>query len=1421
MAFLAIPTLCDSHLFICPPIPQVFSISAYDQFSNPAPFASQADLFFGVELWTWALLSDGSTYGPSAFSSNATLAVQTAGQSIAVGHFNTTRTGRYVLRLVDWRAPLRRTLYSDYLTYAAAGEVQTFASPFLIAVRPGRLAPAACTLVTNSTLFQPAVVPAVQLGIQMADVFGNGVDADPEAIFDILLSQEELGVYLGPVSSVFSSALPGYIYTFSATQSAAYSVVASRSDMPVRGSPASLAVGSAATVGGRLLLSPAESGGFVAGQAGSVIIVGLDSFGNDVSTTADAFQLYSYVAMATGDILPGSVQLSVMSPVAHRPGQYSAVIQPTLAVAAADSSGLKFVVRFGSADSLTRGPFTVSPGAVNASLCSLQFFTSSGSLANSLAIAAGTPITALITPRDAWGNRVTNATLAGSGLSVRVGANLMPISANGDGTFNASFVLTRSGPVVVTARVGIAAFFDAAALQVLPSAVDRADVSMAPSYTAGSLSSLTFRLLDAQGNALATEPNTDQFQLSVVPPSGTGSTASSFSVVRSASPPATVSDAPTYSFDGASGNLTVAFKIAVAGTLSLFYSALAADASGARWSLLKDPVSATPYTSTVLPGPAVAARSRVFGQCLTQGAITGVPTTLSIQARDAFDNVLTSAASGTFTASFSVQGSSGFVSSGPPVFSAAGSLYSLTFTPPTANTLSAAGGARINVSVLYSGAPVVANLSIALITEAGTPAIGRSVIVGSDGQAIADAVQATAGVPLRLYILITDKDGFSVPDSVAADQAPLLGVRVSPALLTAPLISVEGGKLLLLMTPRRAQGHKVFVLLEGTSTYALNAKPSAALVLAVAAGPTAAVAVQTRGGGSELPVPLSVTAGARTYLNVQSRDAYDNARSWTLATADHFSALLACPSGNISIGVEDLKSGSYELSFQPFVAGACTLFVCLGKYPVFNASVAVSAATFSPAHSRVVAPAALSAVAGQPFSFSLLASDSYGNPYALASDRLVFHVVAVSLDGATSVTGLQVQADSVSASYSASFTATVVGSYLLSVTEARAPDVLIGQAYQALGPIVVGPGPVDPAQCVLSGDGLKISKAGIASEFSVAMSDAYGNAVFNVAPNVTFWLGDVSVTFPISTVAASSSGLPATRIRFTPTVCTSPYSPLFQGDPVCQPSSLVVRVAINGVDVRGSPIDLSVQPADAPQLLSATMSDSLVQITAVFDGPTNRGGLGMQNYNCSLVLVSDFVSKLGLGPKCSFSPDATRLVVVLGSAPSVLPEGTLSPDSLMLAPNAVLTAGGNSYAALGGAPVQPPPAAFAAGAGSLNPVPVLAAPSSVGVCEPLTLDASASGNSGGRPLRSAFAIAKPQTCRQQPAACPKLVALQKKLAALDASAATLTLGRDDLDAGIAYVFSVSKPRSLPALWKLLRDCTRHWHSSRSVGDFIT
>lgn len=164
----------------------------------------------------------------------------------------------------------------------------------------------------------------------------------------------------------------------------------------------------------------------------------------------------------------------------------------------------------------------------------------------------------------------------------------------------------------------------------------------------------------------------------------------------------------------------------------------------------------------------------------------------------------------------------------------------------------------------------------------------------------------------------------------------------------------------------------------------------------------------------------------------------------------------------------------------------------------------------------------------------------------------------------------------------------------------------------------------------------------------------------------------------------------------------------------------------------------AIAPAAAAALLGAQLTASLGGILLTFDQDTNGGRLqyatttSALSGTCPKLLDPGVIPKLGSGTVyCTWQTRRT-LLITLGYNSTILPVGSAAPDAVTILPGVIANAASNSFNASGSVPLQGPETA---------PVPVasVVAPAAVGVCDPVTLSAAATGG-GGRPLQYSYYV---------------------------------------------------------------------------------
>ena len=433
--------------------------------------------------------------------------------------------------------------------------------------------------------------------------------------------------------------------------------------------------------------------------------------------------------------------------------------------------------------------------------------------------------------------------------------------------------------------------------------------------------------------------------------------------------------------------------------------------------------------------------------------------------------------------------------------------------------------------------------------------------------------------------------------------------------------------------------------------------------------------------------------------------------------------------------VRNLGTGVYEVVFTLTSVGATSLSLTLGGVPTASLPIVVSHGPFSPLLSTAVAvhggeaeeedAAAPRVEAGAALEVAIHAMDVFGNAYTARG--LLFQLNGTG----ASYTETRAAATDATAVYVAHLPMVTAGEYTVTVEA-------MGELVGTLQALAVASAP-SATGSQATGAGVQGVTAGSVANFTVAAKDAFGNAA-----NASHGL----VVTSIPPLAFTVQPLPRSDARPNPGAALVSYTPT-----QLPPSGrLVVTVGYGNATV--GTWSVPVGRAASPVLVSAALGESLSRIRLHFDVPTDRGNLGSST-DCSRVLADETLAQLGVAPSCRFvggtggSTASTVLEVELGAGATMLPEGTAEPGFVTLKPGRIGRYEGASLFASGSVPLQLPPT-FDDHPHRFDPVVVVSAPAEVGRCDDVVLDATASTNSGGRPLTFAYQLVAVQPVSEQP-----------------------------------------------------------------------
>ena len=371
-------------------------------------------------------------------------------------------------------------------------------------------------------------------------------------------------------------------------------------------------------------------------------------------------------------------------------------------------------------------------------------------------------------------------------------------------------------------------------------------------------------------------------------------------------------------------------------------------------------------------------------------------------------------------------------------------------------------------------------------------------------------------------------------------------------------------------------------------------------------------------------------------------------------------------------------------------------------------------------------------VAGETASVFLRPRGQYGN--ALYSEPapgpLAAGSVMINFDPPTIYTKAVLAWNRHNGTVQVAYTVRRAGSYTYNISFFREPFAL-----NTLSVVVVA-GRAVASECTAYGDGLANGIAGaVDRQVFVEARDGYGNLVtepdgievFTVqvdhmdARVYDFWGKPVSWR-PVHTHAVYVASLAS----YTPPLYTYTYTAL--------PAGIYSSLATLGApDVSGetnvpyrtdvmetNAFSFVLNLASAPLIARCQFQSTGAHIELEFDRETNKGR-EPQPDSCTRLIDSAAVAQFGTGSSCRWV-DPSTILIELGSGASIL-----VGDTIAVKTETILTLDENSHPSSASAVLAIPPNMPA-------PTVSLAAPTTLGQCDDLLLDASGSFGSGGRPM---------------------------------------------------------------------------------------
>ncbi|KAJ1468732.1 hypothetical protein T484DRAFT_1854454, partial [Baffinella frigidus] len=267
---------------------------------------------------------------------------------------------------------------------------------------------------------------------------------------------------------------------------------------------------------------------------------------------------------------------------------------------------------------------------------------------------------------------------------------------------------------------------------------------------------------------------------------------------------------------------------------------------------------------------------------------------------------------------------------------------------------------------------------------------------------------------------------------------------------------------------------------------------------------------------------------------------------------------------------------------------------------------------------------------------------------------------------------------------------TAAGNYHLSVRARDPTSRILSHVSGSPYAFTVIHAPPSPESSTLRGGFLTAAKAGGAAGVEISVKDAYSNPVLSGLEGLA-----VEVVANVTLI----------RLRFTTLPPRGSLLPLsITTDLPCVSCAVSITLGGGGRHVGGSPFAVHIALADAPRL----------------EGFTGA-------FACGGVLAVETVAVVGDGAVCVWTSD-TSLEVSFGDGAQVVPGSTIT-----IRPSTIRTTLQNSHFSNTSAPLLLPPT-------FPPPSAVVLAPSLLGPCDPLAMDARGSYGGGGRGMEYRWGI---------------------------------------------------------------------------------
>jgi hypothetical protein len=1210
----------------------------------------------------------------------------------------------------------------------------------LVQVGPGLISGANCIAsgdgvgTTGIPLF-PGV--PTTFTIQAFDYLNNSSPVD-EAYFEVWGENlNQSGVIIPDSGYPLHISHNIFLVQYTPTKAGTYNLFIQRASVNIVGSPFQIVVNVGPPVSLKCTLDEESLAPCTVMSYKNITLVSRDAYGNIRTTYEDVFHIFMSV-----DGFPDEAILDIMVSLGNGTYGYGFMCMNDTSVQIISDANLVY-----------SGMITSLLGPADFSQTTLALdnpYTVAGSLGH------GTIVT-----RDIAGHPLTTgsqALLLTYGTTLGTENDSMVIVDNNDGTYDVTFVILTSGFYELQGILNEYWNFYTGTLVIVAGARASAVVTFAWGYTASFPSSLEIQFFDENGNNIMSNGLLDTSTLTLffvsweVPPRTVTLTSTSLGV----------------EFSPTTGYYTVYFTPIIAGSVFLNFKIGDSDVLTSTGSsnnarvgfLLPDPIYFDIW------GPGIA------------GAVPGEYTNFFVRIRDTLGTIIPDNVAGGFQVSFE-----------PPDVAPNGTVISyitlgtVMFSYYPANTTNSS----FTLTTTFN-AGMVGNTSysVTLSEFAGPIFVSNCAILGPDQVEVMTDVPILATVGpstggILFWVQPKDSSGtiITTPDPSVVDPFFIVTVQGGngpPINVTTvqggwefpfviPLVTVSG-YLYVTVTSPATDGVWSAVSNSGFTIYLSPAQSYAPNSVIVSSNLLSKIN------------PTQMIVGQWVQFIMQAYDQYHNPQIYNSYTTDLFSAVLTKAPSHAVLGSTIYGVNRYDLTyrirFQLMFVGLFNITIYLNRQNVTSVQISVSAGPlYLP--NLVMVDTVYPMTAGVPTNFLISASDVNQNP--ILDPGSIYCVLQNNASMTKYGTKILPSNDTLG-QFTVYFTPIKVGHYLILVGDSSSrnnngPTVNLWE-------VDVWPGPIALGMTVTSISS-QVFIAGMLASFTITAVDAFSNPNYSI-PLVMI----TSSNFEYYAASVSSPCTSAATIGVFGTDFTGcmPVNATSTGQVSFVPTSYgkINMTIMWDSNTMIQYYGIQVLPATMPIVLSAQMSQNLGSIAVSFDLTTDAGYssyVGLDNprlqwQRCNNTLDPLSMALIGINPNCVFK-DATTLMIQLGYNATIMSLDWGVGDLVSIS-SGIFNQDDTSVPVTGWVPL---------GISNFSPPPVavLQGPIVTNVCDNLTLDASASSGSAGRPMSYFFYV---EGSGDDPYGLGNVVNFLAELP----SQMTVTIGAGMLGADQVYIFQV-------------------------------